>query len=118
MADDLADAVPDDDDALDGRRRFAIRSPRRPASGLRTPEAELRAARTAEPADKLPGFEALEPETPSGYGEITWVDRNQRTGAAKIVATSSSAHRFPWGEERNNESITYEAADPSPEKPP
>jgi len=72
---------------------------------------------TVEPADKLPGFEALDTETPSGYGEITWVDRNQRTGAAKIVATSSSAHRLPWGEERNNESITYEAADPSPEKP-
>jgi uncharacterized protein len=66
--------------------------------------------------DKLPGFESLELETPSGYGEITWVDRNQRTGEGKIVATSSSAHRFPWGEERNHESITYEAANPSPDK--
>jgi putative CocE/NonD family hydrolase len=66
--------------------------------------------------DRLPGFEPLENETPSGYGEISSVDRNPRTGRAKAVATSSSAHRFPWGEERNSESITYDAKDGEPDK--
>jgi uncharacterized protein len=66
--------------------------------------------------ERLTGFEPLDLETPSGYGEISSVDRNPRTGKAKVVATSSSAHRFPWGEERNSESITHEAKDDEPDK--
>jgi hypothetical protein len=69
-----------------------------------------------ESRDRLPGFEPLDLGTPSGYGEISSVDRNPRTGAAKVIATSSSASRFPWGEEHNTESITHEADDDEPEK--
>lgn len=66
--------------------------------------------------DRLPGYEALDTGTPSGYGEISSVDRNPRTGKAKVVATNASASRFPWGEERNTETITHEAEDGRPEK--
>ena len=64
----------------------------------------------------LPGYEAIAMETPSAYGEISSVDRNPRTGKATVVATNNSAHRFPWGEERNTEKITHEAEDGKPEK--
>ncbi len=66
--------------------------------------------------DRLPGFESLDAGTTSGYGEISSVDRDPRTGKAKVVATSSSASRYPWGEERNSESITHEASDGDPAK--
>jgi putative CocE/NonD family hydrolase len=66
--------------------------------------------------DPLPGFESLDAGTPSGYGEISSVDRNPRTGKAKVVATSTSASRMPWGEEHNTESITHEAEDGQPDK--
>jgi uncharacterized protein len=65
--------------------------------------------------ERLPGFEPIDAGTPSGYGEISSVDRNPRTGRARVVATSTSASRFPWGEERNTESITHEAEDRRPE---
>lgn len=81
--------------------------PRRPAPDFRPIPAS---------DEKLPGFEVLDTETPSGYGEIQSVDRNPRTGHAKIVATSSSAQRYPWGEERRNESITHEAEDGRPDQ--
>ena len=63
----------------------------------------------------LAGFEAIDTGTPSGYGEISSVDRNPRTGLARVVATSASASRYPWGEERRTESITHEAEDGKPE---
>ena len=68
------------------------------------------------PEPRYPGYETLDTGTPSGYGEISSVDRNPRTGKAKVVATSTSATRFPWGEEHNDESITHEAEDGHPEK--
>jgi uncharacterized protein len=69
-----------------------------------------------EPDDeKLPGFEAIDLGTPSGYGEISSVDRNPRTGTARVVATNNSASRYPWGEEYNTETITHEADDNRPE---
>ncbi len=64
----------------------------------------------------LPGYEAIEMETPSAYGEISSIDRNPRTGKATVVATNQSAHRCPWGEQRNTEKITHEAEDGKPEK--
>jgi putative CocE/NonD family hydrolase len=70
----------------------------------------------ADSSDRLPGFESLEPGTPSGYGEISSVERHPRTGEAKAVATSSSATRFPWGEERKEESITYVGDDDTPDR--
>lgn len=66
--------------------------------------------------DGLPGFETLDTGTPSGYGEISSVDRDPRTGRAKAVATSTSANRYPWGEEHKTESITYQAEDGHPDK--
>jgi putative CocE/NonD family hydrolase len=65
--------------------------------------------------DRLPGFGPIDTGTPSGYGEIASVERNPRTGAAKVVATNDSARRYPWGEEYNTESITHETNDDRPE---
>ena len=65
--------------------------------------------------DSLPGFETIDLGTPSGYGEISAVERNPQKGTAKAVATSTSASRFPWGEEYNTESITHESEDGRPE---
>jgi predicted acyl esterase len=66
--------------------------------------------------EKLPGYESMDAgTTTSGYGEISSVDRNPRTGTATIVATNGSASRYPWGEERNTEKITHEARDGTPE---
>ena len=64
---------------------------------------------------RLPGFEPIDLGTPSGYGEISSVERNPRTGAARVVATNDSAHRYPWGEEHDTETITHEANDNHPE---
>lgn len=66
-------------------------------------------------ADVLPGFETIDAGTTSGYGEISSVDRNPQKGTAKIAATSTSASRYPWGEEHNVESIIHEAEDGKPE---
>jgi putative CocE/NonD family hydrolase len=66
--------------------------------------------------DHLPGFETLDLGPTSGYGEISSVDRNPQKGTAKVVATSTSATRYPWGEEHDTESITHEAEDAHPEK--
>ena len=65
--------------------------------------------------DQLPGFASIDTGTPSGYGEISSVERNPRTGAAKVVATNDSASRYPWGEEFNTEIITHESNDNHPE---
>jgi hypothetical protein len=65
--------------------------------------------------ERLPGFETLDTGTTSGYGEISSVDRNPQKGTAKVVATSTSATRYPWGEEHNTESITHRAEDGKPE---
>ena len=65
--------------------------------------------------DVLPGFEPIDAGTPSGYGEISSVERYPQTGAAKVVATNNSATRYPWGEQYDTESITHEANDNHPE---
>jgi putative CocE/NonD family hydrolase len=69
-----------------------------------------------ESSDRLPGFQTLDVGTTSGYGEISSVDRNPQKGTARVVATSTSAVRYPWGEEHDTESITHEAEDSHPEK--
>ncbi len=65
--------------------------------------------------ERMPGYESIDTGTASGYGEISSVDRNPQTGRTRVVATSSSAGRYPWGEEHNTESITHEAQDAHPE---
>ena len=64
---------------------------------------------------ELPGYESLDDGTPSGYGEVSSIDRNPRTGAAKVVATNGGAVRYPWGTERYRETITHETHDKKPE---
>jgi predicted acyl esterase len=68
-----------------------------------------------EPEETLPGFESLDEGTTSGYGEISSVERNPQTGAAKVVALNRSARKVPWGEIHETESITHEANDGRPE---
>jgi hypothetical protein len=65
----------------------------------------------------LPGYASLDTgSTTSGYGEISSVERDPRTGAAKVVATNNSGSRYPWGEQYNTETITHEARDDRPEE--
>jgi hypothetical protein len=63
----------------------------------------------------LPGFENLNDGTPSGYGEVSSIERNPQTGAARIVATNEGGVRYPWGTERYRETITHETQDKKPE---
>jgi hypothetical protein len=64
--------------------------------------------------ERLPGYASLDLGTVSGYGEVSSVERNPQTGAARVVATSESGMRYPWGEERTTESITHMADDDDP----
>ena len=65
--------------------------------------------------EALAGFGTLDPGTLSGYGEIETIGRDATRGATKVVATNTGGTRFPWGTERNTESITHEAQDERPE---
>jgi hypothetical protein len=65
--------------------------------------------------EALEGFGTLETGTASGYGEIETVERHPPTGRARIVATNVGGLKYPWGTERNTESIVHEASDPHPE---
>ncbi|MDH4065370.1 MAG: hypothetical protein OEW19_13305, partial [Acidobacteriota bacterium] len=65
--------------------------------------------------DTLPGFESIETGSTSGYGEISSIERNPQTHTTRVVATNDSGTRYPWGEQRETEKITYEAEDDHPE---
>jgi uncharacterized protein len=78
----------------------------RPRPSFRPPETD---------EARLPAYQVLDLGTTSGYGEISSVDRNPRKGTTRVVATSTSGARYPWGEEHNTESITHEAEDAHPE---
>ena len=69
-----------------------------------------------EESPRLPGFERLEAETPSGYGEVSSIERNPQTGSATVVATNQGGVRHPWGTERYHETITHETNDRKPEE--
>ena len=69
-----------------------------------------------EEGPRLPGFERLEEETPSGYGEVSSIERNPQTGAAKVVARNQGGVRHPWGTERYQETITHETNDRKPQE--
>jgi len=69
---------------------------------------------TDEPS--LPGYESLQTGTPSGYGEISSIDRNPQDHSTRVTATNASGTRYPWGEERYTESFVHEAEDLHPEK--
>lgn len=63
----------------------------------------------------LPGFEALDTGNPSGYGEISSVDRNPQTGEATVTATNTGGTEYPWGTETYRETIEHRTADAHPE---
>lgn len=63
---------------------------------------------------QFPGVESLNAGTVSGYGEISSVERNPQTGTAVARATNEYGTRYPWGEERNFETIRYEVNDHAP----
>jgi hypothetical protein len=63
----------------------------------------------------LPGFESIDTGTTSGYGEVSSIDRNPARRTARVVAVNGSATKYPWGTERNTESITHETDDTRPE---
>lgn len=67
-----------------------------------------------EESPALPGHEALDAGTSSGYGEIASVERNPQTGAAAATATNSGGTRYPWGTERYVEKIRYAVTDEDP----
>jgi len=77
----------------------------RPAPKFLQPEAD----------PKLPGFEVLDEGTTSGYGEISSIERSPQRHAIKVVATNAGGMKYPWGTERNTESIVHEAQDDHPE---
>ena len=68
-----------------------------------------------ETRETLPGFESIETGSTSGYGEISSIERNPQTHTTRVVATNDSGTRYPWGEQRETEKITYEADDNHPE---
>ncbi|MBK8249991.1 MAG: CocE/NonD family hydrolase [Gemmatimonadetes bacterium] len=58
--------------------------------------------------DPWPGYQWLDRGTTSGFGEVDRVERDPRTGRSRVIASSSSARRLPWGEEESSERITHE----------
>ncbi|MEZ5291768.1 MAG: CocE/NonD family hydrolase [Vicinamibacterales bacterium] len=68
-----------------------------------------------ETRETLPGYQPIETGSTSGYGEISSIERNPQTHTTKVVATNDSGMRFPWGEQHETETITYEANDDHPE---
>lgn len=61
------------------------------------------------------GFDSLDSGNPSGYGEISSVDRNPQTGEVVIKATNSGGTQYPWGIETFTETIEHRTSDPHPE---
>jgi putative CocE/NonD family hydrolase len=68
-----------------------------------------------EKGPSLSGFEAIDLGTASGYGEISSVERNPQTGVVRITATNNRGRRYPWGTERETETIIHETSDAHPE---
>ncbi len=68
-----------------------------------------------DPDAPLPGYQALEGGTDSGYAEVSSIDRNPIHRATKIVAGNMSGMAYPWGTERTTERITHEAQEDHPE---
>jgi hypothetical protein len=110
MAHDLADPLLDDDLPVPGSQRDPGSSSG--GAGGEPPTAFLPIEAGS---DTLAGYGDIDLGTTSGYGEISSVERNPQTGFARVVARNSSGSRFPWGEERNEESITHESFDGRPD---
>jgi hypothetical protein len=59
--------------------------------------------------------DGYDPGSTAGYGEISAIERNPQTHTTRDVATNDSKRRYPWGEQRETEKITYDADDRHPE---
>ena len=68
-----------------------------------------------QPGPKYPGYETIVTGMPSGYGEISSVNRNPRTGEVTATATNSGATKYPWGTETYQETIVHKTSDAHPE---
>ncbi len=63
----------------------------------------------------LAAYESIDLGNPSGYGEISSVDRNPQTGEVTATATNTGATRYPWGTETYRETIEHKTSDKHPE---
>jgi putative CocE/NonD family hydrolase len=64
---------------------------------------------------QLAGFETLDPTNPSGYGEISKIEKDTGKKTTKVTSINSSGRRFPWGIERQEENYWHETNDDHPE---
>jgi hypothetical protein len=64
---------------------------------------------------KLPGFDTLDPSNPSGYNEISKIERDTSKKITKVTAINSIGSKYPWGIERQEDTFTHETNDDHPE---
>jgi putative CocE/NonD family hydrolase len=64
---------------------------------------------------KLPGFDTLDPSNPSGYNEISKIERDTSKKITKVTAINSIGNKYPWGIERQEDTFTHETNDEHPE---
>jgi hypothetical protein len=62
----------------------------------------------------MPGYETLEAETVSGYGEFSSLERNPLTGELTAIARNDGAYRYPWGTQSFGEVIEHKTSDQHP----
>jgi hypothetical protein len=62
---------------------------------------------------ELPGYRSVESElsSPSGYAEVSTVERDLRNGMTKVVLRNGGGSEYPWGSGSFSEVITYETQD-------
>jgi hypothetical protein len=64
---------------------------------------------------KLAGFGVLDPSNPSGYNEISKIERDISKKSTKVTAINSSSDKYPWGTEKQEDVFTHETFDDHPE---
>ena len=64
---------------------------------------------------KLPGFKTLDPSNPSGYGEISRIEKDTAKKTTKATSINSAGYQYPWGIQREEETYTHETNDEHPE---
>ena len=65
---------------------------------------------------QLEGFETVDTGMPSGYGEVSSVERNPQTGEVTIKLNNTGGYKYPWGSELYRETIEHKTSDAHPEK--
>ncbi len=65
--------------------------------------------------DTWPGYAWLDHGTTSGFGEVDRVERSP-DGRTRVIASSRTARRLPWGEEESSERITHETWERTPSR--